>query len=135
MKKLNAAAVLLATFALTGCYHAVIDTGRAANGTTIERPWAHGFIFGLVPPSVTETAQKCPGGVAKVETKQSFLNGLVGAVTYGIYTPMTIMVSCTGSKADASLPVIEAKAGRTAEAVQQAADLSKQRDIGVYVKF
>jgi hypothetical protein len=135
MKKLNAAAVLLATSALTGCYHAVIDTGRAANGTTIQRPWAHGFIFGLVPPSVTETAQKCPGGVAKVETKQSFLNGLVGAITYGIYTPMTIMVSCTGASADASLPVIEARTGRAADAVQRAADLSTEREVAVYVKF
>lgn len=135
MKMFNAAAALLATVALTGCYHAVIDTGRAPNGTTIERPWAHGFVFGLVPPSVTETAQKCPGGVAKVETKQSFLNGLVGILTYGIYTPMTIMVSCTGNKADATLPVIRATPGKGADAVQQAADLSTRRDLGVYVQF
>jgi hypothetical protein len=135
MKKLNAGLALLAAFALSGCYHAVIDTGRAPNGTTIERPWAHGFIFGLVPPSVTETAQKCPGGVAKVETKHSFLNSLVGGLTYGIYTPMTVMVSCTGAKADATLPTIEAKPGKGAEAVQQAVDLAKVRDISVYVQF
>lgn len=135
MKKLNAAAAVLAAFALTGCYHAVIDTGRAANGTTIERPWAHGFIFGLVPPSVTETAQKCPGGVAKVETKHSFLNSLVGGITYGIYTPMTVIVSCAGNKADATAPMIEAKPGKGAEAIQQAADLAKVRDVNVFVQF
>jgi hypothetical protein len=32
--------------------------------------------------------------VAKVETERSFLNGLVGAITWNIYTPMHVLVTC-----------------------------------------
>jgi hypothetical protein len=38
--------------------------------------------------------QGCPAGVARVETRQSFANGLVGMITFGIYTPMEIIVTC-----------------------------------------
>ena len=120
---------------LSGCYHAVIDTGRAPNGTTIQRPWAHGFIAGLVPPSVTETAKQCPSGVAKVETKHSFLNGLVAGLTYGIYTPMTITVTCAGNAADAGIPTVKAEAGKPSDAVQKAVELSQEQASAVLVQF
>jgi hypothetical protein len=135
MKRRNVAAAAVAAVLLSGCYHAVIDTGRPANGTTITRPWAHSFIVGIVPPSVTETAQKCPGGIAKVETQQTFLNGLVGALTYGIYTPMTITVSCTGRAADAGAPTIKVEAGKVSDAVQKAYELSKSNDAPVFLQF
>ena len=32
--------------------------------------------------------------MARVETKLSFLNQLVGSLTFGIYTPMEIKVTC-----------------------------------------
>jgi hypothetical protein len=41
-----------------------------------------------------ETAAKCPNGVARVETRLSFLNQLVSGLTLGIYTPMEIVVTC-----------------------------------------
>lgn len=91
----------------TGCYHATIDTGLAPSTTVIDKPWANGFVYGLVPPSTVETAAKCPHGAAKVETQQSFLNGVVNVLTFGIYTPMQITVTCasTGTMADGA-PVV-----------------------------
>ena len=50
-----------------------------------------------MPPSTVETMQGCPAGVARVETRQSFVNGLVGLITFGIYTPMEIVVTCANS--------------------------------------
>ena len=94
MRRALATAVAASALVLSGCYHAVIDTGRAPAGEPHVTPWAHGFIYGLVPPKVTETNKACPAGVAKVETQQSFLNGLVGGITWGIYTPMTISYTC-----------------------------------------
>lgn len=44
----------VAVLGMAGCHHATIDTGLAPSGQVIERPWAHGFIAGLVPPSVVE---------------------------------------------------------------------------------
>ena len=135
MKKLNVAAATVAAVLLSGCYHAVIDTGRTPNNVSINRAWAHGFLWGLVPPSVTETAQKCPAGAAKVETKQSFLNLLAGRLTYGLYSPTTVSVSCAGANADASLPMVKAQEGKAAEAVTKAAEISKEKNSAVDVQF
>jgi hypothetical protein len=85
---------LCAFLMLTGCYHATVETGLAPSPLTVEKPWAHGWILGLVPPSTVETAQKCPKGAAKVETQLSFANQLVGFLTGYIYTPMEIKVTC-----------------------------------------
>jgi hypothetical protein len=41
--------------------------------------------------------------LSKVETEHSFLNGLVGALTLGIYTPMHLTVTCA-SGATAEVP-------------------------------
>ena len=79
---------------LSACYHATVQTGLAPSTQTIEEKWASGWIYGLVPPETVETMQGCPTGVARVETRQSFVNGLVGVLTFGIYTPMEIIVTC-----------------------------------------
>lgn len=89
--------------AITACYHATIDTGRAPSPEVINEPWASGFVYGLVPPKTVETMARCPNGVSKVETFHSFLNSLVGGLTFGIFTPMTIKVTCAAS-AGASNP-------------------------------
>ena len=60
----------------------------------IDNQWAHGFIFGLVPPSTVSTQAQCAKGVAKVETQISFLNGLAQMLTFSLYTPMSIKVTC-----------------------------------------
>ena len=80
--------------ALFGCYHATIDTGAKPSTLTVEKHWASGWIFGLVPPSTVETAAKCPSGVSRVETQLSFVNMLVSFLTLSIYTPMDIRVTC-----------------------------------------
>jgi hypothetical protein len=77
-----------------GCYHATIETGATPSTQTVEKKWASGWIYGLVPPSTINTKEKCPNGVAKVETQQSFVNQLVGLLTFGIYTPMDIRATC-----------------------------------------
>ena len=136
MRRLAALTIATSIVVLSGCYHAVIDTGRAAVGEAHETPWAHSFIYGLIPPAVTETAKACPGGVAKVETQHSFLNGLAAAITFGLYTPMTITFSC--AKGGASLP--NAKSLNVGEAgaqatVEQAVELSRLTNAPVLVHF
>ena len=95
MQKLSSIlSVVLIAVMVTGCYHAKITTDKESSGQVIEQPWASSFIFGLVPPAEVKTAEECPGGVAKVETKISFLNGLVSGITFNLYTPMHIKVTC-----------------------------------------
>ncbi len=108
----------LALLLSAGCYHATVETGLRPGPQTIEVPFAHCWIAGLVPPAVVETMAQCPNGVARVETQQSFVNGLVGVLTFGIYTPMEILVTCaeeggvdSGSYVETELDFAEALAG------------------------
>lgn len=88
---------------LAACYHATIDTGLSPSPEMINQPWASGWVYGLVAPKPVETMSQCKNGVSKVETMHSFLNSLVGGLTFGIYTPMTIKVTCAAS-GHASVP-------------------------------
>ncbi len=126
---------------LSGCYHATIETGLPPSNVTVEEPWAASWIVGLVPPKTVETAALCPNGVAVVETQQSFLNGLVGALTFGIFTPMNITVTCAdGGRMDQEDAVdIQVEPGATVEQRQQAlndaAQLSAETGAAVFVSF
>jgi hypothetical protein len=88
---------------LSGCYAARIETGLTPSTKTITNQWASCWIYGLVPPATVKTAAECTNGVAIVETQHSFLNELVGLLTWGIYTPIQIVVTCA-EKPTASLP-------------------------------
>ena len=78
----------------SGCYHVTVVTGAPAAPQTIDKEWQNAFVIGLVPPAELDTKATCPRGVATVETERSFLNGLVGAITYNIYTPIHTKVVC-----------------------------------------
>jgi hypothetical protein len=124
MKSLTRIAAIGLAFSLTGCYHAVIETGRPADtSSTITIPWAHSFIFGLVPPKLVDAAQQCTNGVARVETQHSFLNGLAAVLTFSIYTPMQIDVTCAsrGGAAAAGSETMKVGEGQSIESAMDAA--------------
>lgn len=79
---------------VNGCYNAKIQTELDPSLIKIEEPFANAWIFGLVPPKKLKTEEECKHGVSKVETKVTFLNGLVTAITLGVYSPMFIEVTC-----------------------------------------
>ena len=134
--RIRRAAAVVAAFALTGCYHAVIQTGRPESTDVISIKWANSFIFGLVPPPIVETASRCTNGVAKVETQHSFLNGLAAVVTFSLYTPIQIDVTCAARGTASTEPVIKVEQGRTVEqALTEAVRLSSEKDTPVYVQF
>lgn len=80
---------------LTGCYHITVVSGSAPAPTVVDKPWQNSFIYGLVPPPELNVKEQCPNGVQKVETEATFLNGLVGFLTYSIYTPIHAKVTCS----------------------------------------
>lgn len=137
--KLLIAALFVASVA---CYHATIDTGLTPSTQVVEKAWASGWIYGLVPPKTVETMAKCPNGVSKVETQLSFVNQLVNFLTLGIYTPMAIKVTCAQGGRSSITPgatELNGVANATAEAQQavanRAARLSLQTGLPVYVQF
>jgi len=134
--------VLLAGIVLVsgGCYHATIDTGATPSSQVIEQPWAASWILGLVPPETVETASQCPNGVAIVETQQSFLNGLVAALTFSIFTPMTIKVTCASGRSDGAgdadvILTEDATAAQRQHALQQAVLRSAEEGKPILVRF
>lgn len=93
-------ALLLVVFAIaaSGCYHATIVTGRTPGTVVHDEEFATSWVNGLVPPDTVGTANMCPNGVAIVETELTFVNQLLGALTFGIYTPMRIKVTCAAEE-------------------------------------
>ena len=131
----------LVVFVGTACFHQVVQTGRAAGPTVIDKPWVSGWLWGLVANDEVDVRQNCPMGVAIVETEQSFGNGLVALVTIGIYTPQHVRITCASSSA--SLPAgtreIRIPTGATREAaavlVRQAIEQSADAHVPVALRF
>ena len=94
--------LLLALAPGTGCYYAVIDTGRPQSVRTVEESWAPSYVGGMVPPRLEEFVERCPHGAARVEVFRSPRNMLVTALTLGIYAPSTVQVTCALEKRGAA---------------------------------
>lgn len=124
---------------LAACYHATIETGLTPSTQVLEQSFASSWIYGLVPPKTVATSSRCPGGVAKVETQQTFVNQLVGFLTLGIYTPMHIRVTCAQADAGASGTALHVPARAEERVVRatfgSAADLAVEHHRAVTVRF
>lgn len=57
-----------------------------------EKGWY--FIYGLLGTHDVWADKMCPKGVAEVQSKESFLDLLIGGLTGGIITPRTYEVTC-----------------------------------------
>lgn len=84
----------IAALLCAACYRVTVVTGAPPAPQTVDKPWQYSFVYGLVPPPELNTREQCPQGFAVVMTERSFLNGLVGAITYSIFTPMHTKVTC-----------------------------------------
>lgn len=127
--------------AVIGCYHATINTGLTPSSQTIEKSFASGWIYGLIPPSTVETQMQCPHGAAKVETQLSFVNMLVGFLTLDIYTPMNIKVTCAAAGKTGLLPTgptidvgVNATPEQLRDAIARAAIISARLGEPVFIR-
>ena len=86
-------------------YLALLITGCAQQFTVQNKPAAvapketithHFFVSGIGQKTV-DAAKICGGAenVVKTETQQTFVNGLLGFITLGIYTPLEARVYCS----------------------------------------
>jgi hypothetical protein len=90
-RTLGALAIVLTTAA---CFHQSVHSGLQPSSTVVEHQSVATWLWGIVAADPIDVRQQCPTGVATVETEQSFMNGLVGVVTLGIYTPQRLRVTC-----------------------------------------
>lgn len=93
MNKLCVAALL--ALSLTGCAQQtfVMKQNQVGAAKTTSQPF---FISGIGQRKSIDAAQVCGGQekVSRVEVQQTFVNGLLSVVTFGIYTPREARVYC-----------------------------------------
>jgi len=86
--------VLLFSTLLTSCYTYTSVVGEGAKGNQEVEKWNHYVIFGLAPVGVSDSKAMAGGATDyTVKTRQTFVNGLVAGITFGIYTPTTTTVT------------------------------------------
>ena len=96
---------LVALIPLAACYeHTISVGGGAPQAPLVYDHWQNFWLGGLIGHTKVDMEQVCPSGRATIEAHQTFLNGLVTALTSGIYSPTTVKVRCQGgSRADLEL--------------------------------
>lgn len=94
MKYVLSVVLLILMLVSTGCYSTSVVTGQPEGDTVVQEDWNLIFLYGLIPVGEIDVEGECPAGVAKVTTKMSFLNQVVGAITAGILTPTSVTVIC-----------------------------------------
>jgi hypothetical protein len=85
-------------FTVAGCYTTSIRSGKLAQppGIEYDQRWHHGLVWGIAELSGPYNLSRvCPRGWAVITTQTSFLNGVVSAVTSGLYSPQTVTVQCS----------------------------------------
>lgn len=138
MKTKRFAALVLCAVVGSGCYRADITTGLAPSGQVVEDEWVLGFVGGLAMVDDVD-ASACTNGIARVMTRQSFMNVLVNVLTGGIVSPMEARIECAAapSAAAAARAEIQARAGtpEVGEALERAALRSAESGDFVYVRL
>lgn len=96
----STALALTVALVLSGCYKTTVRTGIQPGPVSMTHSKAT-WINGLVPAAPVDAEEDCgDAGVAIVQTEHSFLNQLLGALTLGIYTPVTVRLICGNSDDD-----------------------------------
>lgn len=92
---------------LVGCYKVQVAAAPGASGGEPKSATQNFFIGGLVGTANVDIRDFCGGSeAASVETSATFVNGLLSTLTFGIYSPRTVTVTCaTGSAAGNSVTV------------------------------
>jgi hypothetical protein len=90
------ASVALLALLLSGCASQTFTINGSTNAEPTTQTSQHFFIHGLGQERTTDAATLCGGAenIVKVEVQQTFVNGLLGVITWGIYTPRDAMVYC-----------------------------------------
>ena len=85
---------LVLLLSTSGCYYAMIDTGRPESVRTVEERWAPAYVGGIMAPRLGDVVERCPHGAARVSAHRSVANLAVTVLTLGLYAPTTVEVTC-----------------------------------------
>lgn len=97
-----------------GCHRIVIDSGLEPTPQTYHEEWNLAFGMAIYPAQV-DASSWCGGWFSRVETKQSFLNGVVNSITSSIISPMDVRVVCAAAGTDADAASTDATGAAAAD--------------------
>ncbi len=86
--------VVVVSFMLSSCYTYTVTVGKGPQSNTVVTEMNHYLIYGLAPVAVSDA--KTMIGEAEnysVTITHTFIDGLLAAITGGIYTPTTTIVT------------------------------------------
>jgi hypothetical protein len=96
MKKVlfNSFLVVSLSLMLTSCYTYTYSVGNGAQTGVVVKEKNHYLIYGLAPIS-TSSPTEMAGGAKDYDVKieHTFVDGLLNAITFGIYNPTTTTVT------------------------------------------
>jgi hypothetical protein len=95
MKKvaLNLTFVVGISFLLTSCYTLTYSVGKGAQSGVEVKEKNHYLIYGLAPVKTSDPTKMAQGATDyDVTISHTFVDGLLNAITFGIYTPTTTTV-------------------------------------------
>lgn len=86
--------VLAMAFLTTSCWTNTFNVGNGAQSGVQVTSMNHYLIYGLLPLKVSDP-NALAGGASDytVKIEHSFIDGLINAITFGIYTPTTTTVT------------------------------------------
>lgn len=96
MKKTFFSLILVAcmTLSLTSCYTYSFSVGEGAQTGVEVKKMNHYLIYGLAPIGVSNPNEMAGGAKDyDVTIKHTFVDGLISAITFGIYNPTTTIVT------------------------------------------
>ena len=95
MKKMLLATAL--ALLITGCAQPDVYCSKQTGSSSTKGSHRMFFVSGIGQKKTVDAAKICGGAenVVKTETQQTFVNGLLGFITLGIYTPLEARVYCS----------------------------------------
>jgi hypothetical protein len=95
-KKTPLTLTLAAALFLSGCATSTYVVNNNSNDYPEKEDMQNYFVSGLGQKKEMNAAEICGGAdkVAKVVTHTKFIDGFLGAITMGLYTPRTAKVYC-----------------------------------------
>jgi len=95
--KLKNTLILLSILTLISCSKITIQpeqTFKATSSPNYERSMPF-FLWGLVGEERIDVNKICRNkDILQMQTKQTFVDGLIGGITFGIYSPHSVKIWC-----------------------------------------
>ncbi len=97
LRRCSVVVALVVTLALSGCFKISFQNGPQQPSQSFKQgEWHHDGVLGLVEFSdPVDLHERCDGRAWNtIKTHKTFVQGLVGGLTYSLYTPWDVAYSC-----------------------------------------